>query len=659
MKKRPSWTLGALARIRDAGEKQFVEFLDEVSKEPSFPSVGLLPPVKGFRKGTATGLAQQKKALANRFVSKGGVSATDRNKADAALYAFWKAWGRKYLGDAPLLSKAIDEIEEALDSDADDVNPASPQIDGLFLALKDGSSENRCSREQVARFFLFSPFDSSPKIEGAIAGAKSAKDVDRDIALYGLPERLHQDEEDLRGLKDQVSSLASQLDVVAADILELQALRADKGEKAVIDADDLVGLKAKVEKLAHDGEALHQVVKALGEAVPTPSENATVRQRLGDLEVMMQTFGGSLSDAQDGLAKAGNLAGEQSVRLDEVETLLLGTQQELSELRLQAPNASHATSISAAPVPFSGSSLFTERLSVVAAPNVASLTSRDAAQSLLQANLSLLGLKKTAAEVTAREIVAASTSGSVVHFKGSLATVVARVCAVTLAGLCAFRTSVPVGVIAVADIDAAFRTAIGIDPQVLPAIVLEGLNNAPIETISDLLRDYVDGTIRPKALFFTSLSSGPSTLPESIKLLELGPILDLDVLDWRLSMSKKPELAAGQVSEALLDVELAGGEGDGVDDFLAALRKRTRRNPRLESVATRHFVNLAPEVASGSTSLQSAAYCWLIPLWRMNEVDVEHIEQETNGGSCDGPKEDPRLRLLIEDLKAAQRAVAE
>jgi hypothetical protein len=651
MKSRPSWSPGALARVRKVGDKAFVAFLEEVSPAGTQPLIGHLPPVKGFRKGTLAGITHQKRALAGKFTAKSGVPLADRTRADAALYAFWRAWGREHLGDPAQLGKVLGDIEDAFENGLDEHEEASigAQVDRLFLALKDASMENRCSREQIERFFLFSPFESSVTVESAIAGAKSAKDVARDVELHGLPDRLHQDEQDLRSLEERLTSLTALLDIATADIQELQ-------HRGAAEPDDhgpaLSGISTRLDDL---GAGVSKALKGLETAL------AGVAELRNDLSDTVKAF----SERLDGVTKSisslseGNETGlqAQALRVDELETLFLVLQHEVADQpRATALAVPHETA--GAPPPLARAptvGLFVEPLDSGSGARTVELVAWGPAYDLLCQNLINLGLKRSAGETLSREICAAVTGRYLMQFKGSFATPLARVAALSLFGEAAGRLPLPLGTIGWRDLDVALAArSAGNDPR-QRGVVLEGLNNVPVESVADLLRDYLQGQIRPRTTLFASLNSGPSALPPSTQMLELGPIIDLDMLDWRLTRPNGGDIRIGQVSSALASDDFTANPGNR-DELLDLLREHAKRNPLMASVAVGFHAHLNGHCDNPVAALQGTVFGWLWPLWAISGANAESIDAATEGGRLGATQQDPRFVTMLAELTTGRGA---
>ncbi|TAX24989.1 hypothetical protein [Rhizobium leguminosarum] len=635
-----------MERLRKVGEKAFANFLNDVAPATARALAKSLPPVKGFRQGSAQELIHQKRTLASKFMAREGVPSGDRTRSDGALYSFWRAWGQEHLGVPMELNDLLNEMEILLDQEGGpDAPEVSESIDRLFLMLKDASDDNRCSRENIERFFLFGPFEGSATISAAIASSKSAREVDRDISIHGLPDRLHRDEEILRSLDDRLNALGVELATLTADLEQHRhaspAARLNASDEI---ADRVREIAAELSKVKERTDDLVSSITA----IETDRRHIVDQQELVTLMEGLERLVAESNRNERRHIETGTVFEALSRRLDELESLFLQFPQADADRTTKVDPKSNGVLLEPVIQPYAAAPVSTfllERIDFPKAPTQILAEPIGLPTAFLERNLVALGLKKSSAERLATEILAAIAARCLVHFKGAFATLAARACATALSGNHCFRVAVPVGVMHASELGRTIASAIPSTSDKTAAIVLEGLNNVPVEAIADTLYDFSTGSSNTEMLLFSSLSDGPSALPHCTHLLDLGPIFDLDVLEWRLAPPAAAPMVFCQVPREVLR-PVVDPSGD-LEDFLTLLRMHGRRNPRRERRAVSHYKHLVAMSSEDRSALRSAAYGWLLPLWGIVGVPTEDMDHSLNGTNF----EDDRLLRILEGFK--------
>lgn len=640
----PRPTSTAIARVQSLGEKALIEFLDEVSG-PATDALAetSLPFVSGFRKTSKPGLKRRKRALALDFLSHRSGS-SNRSRADQALYAFWRAWAIERLGDAAETDKLLHTIEES-GEDGSSETPNSPAaVVALFSALNARSRENKCSRETIERFFTFSPFDESPEIRSLIDGAKSSADMERDAAIIGLPQRLRQDEEELRSLAGQLHSLAMRID--SSDEINGKIGR------------DLAVLATVVSRLERSQETFKATIDAHAKTAnsfaaefATRGKSTAAFQKEVREELAVQA--GELRALADLLAQqAAEMSSAISVLADRVTSLehARGPGQPLGII---PQIGASQTAIHAIP------------LSIHADQEATPVHSLEEVIAVLASNLEKVGLKKSAAKTFAVEVCAAAFAGQIVFFAGTFATLVARMSAASFAGKVSFRLSMPVGVMDGEDLRRAVSNAApsGTDA---PALVIEGVNRSAFDVIAEVLSDLASGEIlqSPGRWFvFGSITRGPASLSLDPGCLEMGPVFDTDHLDWRTRRIAGGWPTAGSITPEdaqKIRVRLEASSPDFEEPLKLLRRFQSRKNLRMESTLVAAFGALASaNHREGPSALQSLSYGWLFPLWVALGVSREEADEELDGGKCDRSTPDSRLAGLLAGPYLSKRRAEE
>jgi hypothetical protein len=665
----PYPTPEAIARLNTFGEKALSTFIDEVSPGSIRNLVPYLPFVHGFRRTSQVGIQQQKRALARRLATatKDG-SGNAHQREYEALYVIWRAWGLERLGDAETIEEYLSKIEDFEDQRW----PArgKPQADNedietLFLRLRDLSRQNKCSREHIDRFFAFSPFTRTDAISRAIAESKSATDVDHDAAFTGIPERVQQTEQEIQSFKAQIRSIIDRIDAIP-DTSEAVAVLGSRVEKLVEGAETLGRTVASFEERLKTAQDTDQAIKkSLGVQA---QDLAALTAQVAESARQQEQGGVTTSDAVARLA-----ADIQSLALS-LEALAgkIPNDEWRAAIEAKVETAGAAVSSQASPpAPVSlrdrapkvtSSRLRFEPLfsSGTAAPRPLN-TAKEIA-SIIASNLQSIGLKNTAAQTFSEEITGAVIAGQIVFFKGAFSTDVARLCAVSLSGGNAYRASIPLGLDDGEELrQSALETPVETEDCV-SSIVLEGVNRSALELFEDVLIEMSSGfkvslyRDKRRTFIFGSLLAGAAALPVEASYLQLGPIFDLDYLDWRGRPSDEAAPILGKITNKAVEaISRPTSKGAPEEDVICGLiaRGQSKRHPQLERAVLSGYRALCAleRTTPHPSALQSLAYGWLAPLWLIRGLSREAIDEELDGGKFDCGDTDPRLSAI---LKAAQ-----
>lgn len=610
---------GAMDRLRVYGEKELLGFMAEVKGKTNKELLRILPNVDGFRKDSVSSLPTRKRTMLAHFLKKGGTVA-NKSRADSTYYYFWRSWAEEQLSDVEGLDGLLNGLEKVASKDDDSVT-LDEAVEGVFRHLHEQSFLNRCSAETLSRLLLFSPFDITDALERLVASAKPQVAVEKDRALSTLPERLQSDEELLRRLQERFGALEGEV----ADLSEAAKTSPTPVLVPPDLADRLAALEERLAGLANRWQ-----------------ENAEARQQASDVQSAAQA---RIEAAERSIADLESLwAGlDDSSRAlsDEVRQRLAGFADELKGLSEQAPVApSLAQSTSG-----SGIRLSAGRDS---APQIRVLATGADAANLLATNLEAIGLKPSGTLPFAQELLAATVTGRVVFLSGSLAPDVARALTYSLAAGHVVRARVPVGFVDASHLDVDMIGFLPSGRETAAALVLERVNNAPLEVLADAL-----AVLASTDGIFTvaTLSEGLSALPDQPLYLQLGPVFDTDVLDWSVFTKSSP-LSSGGLST--LDAKALGmthSKGKANTNELVELLRfgLSPRIPKLERTAVAYLATLEGfRTQAAPTSLQSAVYGWVWPLWRMLDLPWNDRNLQLQGGIVDGEEVDARLKLLLE-----------
>jgi hypothetical protein len=710
MKKPPSPSSAAKARLQKLGEPAIAEFISDVSDLRNL--VQYLPTVPGFRKNSQAGIDRQRKELARRICSRATKKSGPEDRDYRALYVVWRAWVLERLGERKPINAAIDTIEEA--SGAPDRDTKKGDVEAATLALftlfQKSSENGKCSREDIKRAFQFSLYDETQPLLAIIELSRSAADIKRTADYEGLPNRLSQDEDEIKAAKAQLKDIGLRLDrlATAADawpihrtgllsaiddlrvsverrLETLEAARNDlpsqkangsQTEQALavknlndrVDAvtQQLAALPA--DKSTEAGEAAERANKRLDivEAALAESENGAI----ADVEAQIKAVEDRL-DREIKVRLAGTTDPSILERLNNIEEALTGNpppqpQPEPPQPQPQPqPHYETKTPSGNAVIVENAAPILVEPL--VQRADIGSTTASTFATiaAPLSAMFQNLGLKASAAEILAEEVCAALIMGQVVFLKGAYATEAARACASLLCHGNAYRLALPLGLQKADDLRRSVQSQVVVDNQQLTAVVIEGINLVAFEICKDVLSDLAtDGAPSATgeiggAFVIATIVQGIASLPVEASYLELGPVLDLDYLDWR---SKRPVardatvLTLSRAAALAVRTTLTAKSVDTDEPQKLVQSFQPKRNPRIEHTVLSAFTALATCRKTGvrPSALQSLAFGWLLPLWVVQAAPKSEVDIQIDGGKCDADTPDPRLTLLLEELGAGQ-----
>jgi hypothetical protein len=567
------------------------------------------------------------------------------------------------------------------------------------------SSENgKCSREDIKRAFRFSLYDETQPLLAIIELSRSAADIKRTADYEGLPNRLSQDEDEIKAAKAQLKEIGQRLDrhatavdawpihrtglLSAIDDLRvsverrLETLEAARNELPSQKANGSQTEQAlAVKNLTERIDAVTQQLAALPADKPTEAGEAAERanKRLDIVEgALAERENGAIADAETRIKAVEDrldreikvrLAGttDPSIleRLNNIEEALTGNPPPQPEPEQPQPQYETKTPSGNAVIVENAAPILVEPL--VQRADIGSTTASTFATiaAPLSAIFQNLGLKASAAEILAEEICASLIMGQVVFLRGAYATEAARACASLLCHGNAYRLALPLGLQKADDLRRSVQSQVVVDNQQLTAVVIEGINLVAFEICKDVLSDLAadrapsaTGEIGG-AFVIATIVQGVASLPVEASYLELGPVLDLDYLDWR---SKRPVargatvLTLSRAGVLAVRTTLNAKSVDTDEPQKLVQSFQPKRNPRIEHTVLSAFTALATCRKTGvrPSALQSLAFGWLLPLWVVQDAPKSEVDIQIDGGKCDADTPDPRLTLLLEELRAAQ-----
>jgi hypothetical protein len=273
----------------------------------------------------------------------------------------------------------------------------------------------------------------------------------------------------------------------------------------------------------------------------------------------------------------------------------------------------------------------------------------------IAATLQSLGLRKSAAQIFGEECAATVIAKQAIFLKGSFATQTARAIARVIGGAASVRVAMPIGLQNGEELPTAIEQAFETERPTMTALVIEGINRTALDITREVLGDCLDpGFDRAPArsAVIATISEGVASLPLELGYCEIGPVFDLNCLDWRAGQSSSAgESASAFSSEAdkTLFIQIGNASVDTEEAIRLANAFVTGRDPSIERAFASAYraLHLVRTDIKAVTPLQSLFYGWLMPYWQALGVTKDQIEIELDGGKVNGTAVDPRLTAIF------------
>ncbi|WFU16458.1 hypothetical protein [Bradyrhizobium sp. CB3481] len=673
----------AKARIQTLGEKDFLTFFDELPVAGMQRVSRLLPKIHGFRPTSSLGISQQKAALARRLSRP---NASDRDFHN--LYLIWREWVDAKFKNAATVQELIDQVEDAPEGTLDEEArrlATETKVDALFAKLNEDSRLNLCTRELIERFMAFSPLPETAVSQKMISSSKAASDVERDLKFSDVPQRLQRTESELKETRASLEAATERIDQNARSLAhalsEIRELRTTTTQSR----QEIDRIRADFQQQMGELTRLRDSVSAKDKTTETRLK--TQSDSVEELRTRFSSFEAQVPDmsrTQETLAKFSVVMVDASAREQTLSASVTRIQSELELLTRDLITLSEDRTLSDKIV-----AIATRVTDLEAKPGAGATGTADQAPGHVQFGrggtssrlqwdslsdpkeacknleaisqiglafseaLQAVGLRKSAAEVFGEECAASFAARQALFFKGSFAGYVARGLARSIGGHSVARISLPVGLDSDielrAAINSAFQNGAGIG-----AIVLDGVDLVPLPIIREAVLDCL--TARQKVLadrriaVFGTFAGGVASLPIERSQFELGPVFDLDLLDWRTGYTGEFAVESGMVSaaaDAAIWSELAKQSADIEEASRLARRFVNRREPAVERAILNAFRALSlARKRTGVTPVQSLFYGWLLPYWHALGVTKDQVDEEVDSGK-DGSAVDPRLAAVL------------
>lgn len=643
-----------LAKLDHNALQQFVKEIPPRLLAEQFKS---LPAVPGFRPGHATTLQITK--IINHLGAPEGSEAS--REAFQGFTAIWIAWTKGHF--------ALNEVLTGYDNGEDftDANPKPPNTpldEGCIDALVRASGEGKVSREDILRFYDYGYFVPDPamlhKIEMALPQAhlnalRFARELPKSVEELQKSVRELQEREGMSNIHKMLDEIASDLKAVTERTAVLEAYPRDAAGKTDLDA-----LERKLKKVA---DAVSMASQSLEEGERNHKLLTGRIQECESFQRQAATKVDLLSAEQKILEVAGGVS-ISAHRADTMEAQLKIAVKSIGDLEVQLSD--HVAPRHPELAGASASITTQQRLHVLRSIPVGSratvVTPFDTLEKSLAAlanNVCSLGLAKSAASTLSREIIAAAAAGQVPILSGSVASLLAELIVVTLAAQNGSRISIPVGILSGDHLDHCIGelSQAAANRDVVTIIILEGLNRSAIEAYGESLSRTVANRVlglggpAPSTFILGTIVDGPSALPISPTLTELGPILHTDILPWAEGVPPG-KLIRGALTQKAWENSLAAMPDSRphlqqFDECMRAMhclscvvwQRGFERSYRRLSAMT--------QPANPLGLCQSMAYGWLIPRALACGIPLAKFEKALTDGMPGAAELEPRARKLM------------
>ena len=657
--KRFKYTGSAVDRVRKMKAKSIQEFFNEVSLQAVMQAVASLPNPSGFRPNSEQGVRRRVQLLANRLVGDKSRRHENVQRDFDVLGSVWVLWGTERLGDTDAIDDYIDRGQA---SERDDIGDENEEVSSddplaleLFGRLRDSSHLNVCGRSDVKKFFEFSPFSQTDRLNDIIESCKLTTAIVRDRKISAVPGKVEKAEKEIADLRETVDALSKNNKVHGENLSALQK-EIESLQKAVSEGS---------ENTSRMRNRLSEIQSEMASQKQRFAEGATAQEKL------LQGVATSIKKLQSDLAAVTNQIeslSNKSENADKVITSISSEVDQMRELITEFRAIVNRVSAAARPIDTKSNSAVTEARPARAITleklrgndrdgDSVALRQMDEIVGAVTTNLECLGMKKSSAEPLALECIAAFIAGQMPYFGGMFGKRVAEACAMALAAQDTYVLTVPVGITGPHE----FRRQLGslsvIERQDVGCIIIDGINRSALDTFGECLVELVsclrsgDHPSR-SILIMATLTDGPASLPLSIEHVSLGPVFYTDSLDWRSRSKAGAQMSFGGILAQVWQEASSVAEST-TPDSEEALRLLGEfvpfANPLLRGTVLSAFRTLSAlrNNRAGPTTLQSLSFGWLAPLCIAASTLGEAVDQEFDQGIVDGTAPDIRLANLL------------
>jgi len=601
-------------RVSALGRNAITAMLDALpAKDLAFCLRQFSPRQKGFRKGHSPP-SLTKSQLASALTTH--VPKESSSEWHAYIHA-WSDFTQARFGDPWL------DAHRILDGNGK-ADPA------LIESIQAAVTAKRFSREELLQALRLAPLTVDADAVELAGTAPTQSDVDarrRDDDIDAM-------KNDLTAFNAALSKVVARINVVE----KVDPLSTRKLDERLTNASDAIA--KDLAKLKRDVTAFEERFTAVATAMAAiPGRTTTLDAAISDLGDKIKANTAELTALQRTLPRiaaleqtneAAGIDEMPKVRaaISEIEAIGLGLLERVETLEARDVHVASASS----PIQHENRRLRLDWLQ--RAPDTQQITTVQELATAIDDALDLVGVREASAALVANELAAAVACGQWSILRGSCATEVGEVIAAALD---------PNIVHIVAS--AASLAPISLPRSNSPRVVLlEGVNRIALEAVA---RDLRVSAIRQQLglapssdCVFAVCTEGATSLPIGMELLELGPIVDVDALDWRSSVTNRP-LRISTLTMGITDTSpLSLHEFD--DHEFKAIKGRETRVWRL---GTARWLGVMQRLGASAAEMRAALVCdWVLPLCVL--VAPEELASATYAEGSREARVSGRLQML-------------
>ncbi|MFM0741698.1 hypothetical protein PQQ51_31065 [Paraburkholderia xenovorans] len=521
----------AKQRIAELGAGRISEFLDEISLVHRQRIYEPLPDIPGFqKKKNNPNLTREKgKRLATAIAHSADPKARSVGLDWSVYGAAWAFRGVKLFG------------EGFPKPPFDFANADSAACIAFLRQLVPDVYSPPCPREDVQRFVTFSGMRMSDEVLNFIALVPTKIEVERQKALVRIQADVAKLTSELSEVSKSVAQQHASIELVQADVRQAT----NDAHQAITET---TRISSQVEKLSHPVSSPRNQLDS--------DRFADTLENLEDsharLNAQLDELRKSLSRDKSQTAKTEKAIEEVRASYKETQLAVARAEQRIEEAVRQVEKGREIVSGGT-----SNDDLGLHRNSEVAIAATArwtlrakgresvNLSSWDEGLTAVEHNLTAIGVLPSFAMGLSRVVVSSAAAGLMLQLKGSVADVVAAAVAEALGGDNQLVWQVPLGLCDEALAQSSMATlsaAVGNGK----CLLIRGANRSAFEIYGGALRDVVlDRTFNFRgsnsdALLVATWAEGPAVIPGGTPLLELGPVIDVDAVDWKSNAKLAP-----------------------------------------------------------------------------------------------------------------------
>lgn len=482
-----------------------------------------LPPVKGgFRPGKDRSVRLSTYfARMNRW-----------SQGDWQLFGrIWLLWTQSHPAIEQVLAITSEERLDLLVTALIEVPEKRREV---IMTMILGARGKGLTQEKIRAWYDLGPFPPDPEVTMLCGLAPTAADA-------AVPDRMSAVEHKVSHIESVYQDLASELKVLSGEARGLMKLPG-----AITETQNK--LRSTEDAMRQVVTRIQEVEEAIGRLIKDLDRQGTglklIRSEIGGVQSQVVAVARDVDHCREAIESSTTRQGalselvmSLSVQLEEVQAATRQFAMDLEERLTQLTIVAATRATTPNEQPELGPQLPVREIRI---SDPILLENMETVRSHLAKNLYGLGVKLPQAQKLAVEVLSALLTGQLVTFAGSLGSMVAERCAVSLAGAATKVASIPVGLLDGRPLDKFLESCLsesemGSSPV---AIVLQGVNRSAFEAYGDGLRRFVSERILALpdrdygVMLFASALDGPSTIPYGKCLAELGPVFDTDALGW-------------------------------------------------------------------------------------------------------------------------------